>query len=84
MSGILNQLGTSGCEPCGQKTVQEEQLSSHCSTYSTEGCDTFTKLSCVFWDGDDYPTLGITKGMRVSHLILNLINRIITLEANLD
>ena len=68
-----------GCG-CEQKTVQEEVTSSACVPYNTEGCKTWTKSSCVFWDGDDYPQFGIKKGMRMTEVVLILLNKIATLE----
>lgn len=66
---------------CSQETAQETPDSNTCVPYNTGACKTWAKASCTFWDGDAYPSLGITKGMPMTALVLNLLNRIQTLEA---
>lgn len=84
--GIINDTLSSdgGCVPCGgQKTVQEDVLPNPCSPYNEEECSGYTKMSCVYWDGSDFPEYGIENGMRLTEVVLKLLSKLQSIESEL-
>lgn len=78
---IINEHYDSEDCGCEQKTTQEEATDKTCISYVEEGCKHFGKASCMFYDGDSIPSLGIQKGMRMTQVILIIAAKIQELES---
>lgn len=66
------------CNRCGLSTCTNQCVCTE-PNYDSLGCLGDKKTSCMLYDGDDIPELGITKNMDLNIVILKLKEALVAL-----